>query len=157
MDSCMQPGLHLAMPASPGLSLRAAPKLLIVDDQPLMAEYIASVAEELGWSVELAFTAEDFEAKVESATPDMIALDLAMPGRDGVELLRYLSSIGYLGNLVIVSACDAPVVETSAQLAREHGLAVTGYMQKPVAAADFASLLEQVVAMIPRSAFDRGH
>ena len=45
MDSCMQPSLHLAMPASPGLSLRAAPKLLIVDDQPLMAEYIASLAE----------------------------------------------------------------------------------------------------------------
>ena len=157
MDTCMQPGLHFATPASANMGLHAGPKLLIVDDQPLMAEYIASVAEELGWSVELAFTAEDFEAKVEASTPDMIALDLAMPGRDGVELLRHLSSIGYLGNLVIVSACDAPVVETSALLAREHGLAVTGYMQKPVAAADFASLLEQVVAMIPRSAFDRGH
>jgi CheY-like chemotaxis protein len=157
MDTSMQPSLHLATPASPGPGLHAGPKLLIVDDQPLMAEYIASVAEELGWSVDLAFTAEDFEAKVESCTPDMIALDLAMPGRDGVELLRHLSSIGYLGNLVIVSACDAPVVETSALLAREHGLAVTGYMQKPVAPEDFASLLEQVVAMIPASAFDRSH
>ena len=153
----MQPGLHSALPESAGIRIRGGPRLLIVDDQPLMAEYIASVAEELGWAVELAFTADDFEAKVERSQPDMIALDLAMPGRDGVELLRYLSSIGYLGNLVIVSACDAPVVETSALLAREHGLAVTGYMQKPVAAEDFASLLEQVVAMIPASALDRSH
>ena len=157
METCVQPSLQIATPRSADTGPHTAPKLLIVDDQPLMAEFIASVAEDLGWSVELAFTAEDFEAKLDRSTPDLIALDLAMPGRDGVELLRHLSSIPYLGNLVIVSACDAPVVETSASLAREHGLAVTGYMQKPVAAEDFASLLEQVVAMIPGSAFDRGH
>mgnify|MGYP003578419064 CR=1 FL=1 len=134
-----------------------APTLLIVDDQPLMAEYIASVAEDAGWRVELAANADEFETIVEAAEPDLIAMDLAMPGRDGVELLRYLSSINYLGNLVIVSACDQPVVETSATLAREHGLAVIGYLQKPVTADAFRSLLDQVVAMVPESAFDRSH
>ena len=128
---------------------RDAPSLLIVDDQPLMAEYMASVAEEAGWIVDLAFTAAEFETRVKASKPDMIALDLAMPGRDGVELLRYLSANGYLGNLVIVSACDQPIVETSAKLAREHGLALTGYLQKPVSAEAFASLLEQAVAVIP--------
>lgn len=134
-----------------------APTLLIVDDEPLTAEYLASVAADAGWTVDLAFTASDFEAKVGTDDPDVIALDLAMPGRDGVELLRFLSSTGFLGNLIIVSACDEAVVETSAMLAREHGLAVVGYLQKPITAEGFASLLGLVVAMVPASAFDRGH
>lgn len=131
--------------------------MLIVDDQPLMAEYMASVAEDAGWSVAVAHTAIEFEMKVEADHPDLVALDLAMPGRDGVELLRYLSSVRYLGNLVIVSACDEAVVETSAMLAREQGLALTGYLQKPITAESFASLLAQVVAVVPGSALDRGH
>ncbi|HYC95701.1 MAG TPA: response regulator [Sphingomicrobium sp.] len=132
-----------------GARTRAAPTLLIVEDQPLMAEYLASVAEGAGWTVDLASTAEECEASVQSGEHDMIALDLAMPGRDGVEVLRFLSAVGYAGNLIIVSACDQDVVESSAMLAREHGLAVTGYMQKPISPEGFASMLEQVVAMIP--------
>jgi DNA-binding response OmpR family regulator len=137
--------------------MRAGPTLLIVDDQPLMAEYMASIAEDAGWTVDLALTASEFELKVRTGEPDMIALDLAMPGRDGVELLRYLSANGYSGNLIIVSACDEPIVETAAMLAREHGLALTGYLQKPVGAEEVAALLEKVVAMIPDSALDRSH
>lgn len=157
MESCPQSGLHSAVPVPAGRQSRARPTLLVVDDEPLIAEHMASVAEGAGWAVDLAITAADFETKVKSDEPDMVVLDLAMPGRDGVELLRYLSSNGYLGNLIIVSACDAAIVETSAMLAREQGLAVSGYLQKPVTASAFASLLEQVVAMIPASAFDRGH
>ena len=43
------------------------------------------------------------------------------------------------------------------RLAREHGLALTGYLQKPVRAEEFAALLEEAVAMIPESALDRSH
>ena len=153
----MERSAQLALqPVSPGLAGQR-PRLLIVDDEPLMAEYIASIAEDAGWTVELAGTASEFEARVTADAPDMIALDLAMPGRDGVELLRFLASANYLGNLVIVSACDVPVVETSAMLARQHGLALVGYLQKPVRAEEFAAVLDAAVAMIPASAFDRSH
>ena len=157
MERSAQLVLEPAMPGLGSLPSRGLPRLLIVDDEPLMAEYIASIAEDAGWCVELAATAEEFEARVITDEPDMIALDLAMPGRDGVQLLRFLASINYLGNLIIVSACDAPIVETSAMLAREHGLALTGYLQKPVVADEFAALLEQAVTMIPESALDRCH
>ena len=156
MGQSTQPDIHAPFARLPCLPQRPGPTLLIVDDEPLMAEYLASVAEEAGWTVDLASTAIEFERKV-GGEPDMIALDLAMPGRDGVELIRFLSTAGYLGNLIIVSACDEAVVETSAMLAREHGLALAGYLQKPISPQDLASLLEQVVAMVPASALDRGH
>ena len=129
-----------------GTQSEAKPTLLIVDDQPLLAEYMASVAEQSGWTTDLAMTGEEFEAKLKTAQPDTIALDLAMPGRDGVELLRHLASIGFSGSLIIVSACDRSVVEASAMLARQHGLAVTGYSQKPITEFTFSSLLEQAAA-----------
>ena len=145
LKSSFQPGLCSQVQELEPRS-RPRPTLLIVDDQPLMAEYMASVAEEAGWSVDLALTAAEFEAKVKSGAPDMIALDLAMPGRDGVELLRYLSAHNYSGSLIIVSACDEAIVETSANLARQHGLAVTGYLQKPITPEAFTSHLERVLA-----------
>ena len=145
----MEPLLQSSPRAATPASAAARPMLLIVDDQPLMAEYMASVAEEAGWTVDLATNATEFEAKVIAEEPDMIAMDLAMPGRDGVELIRFLSANAYLGSLIVVSACDEAIVETSAKLAREQGLAVTGYLQKPITAEAFSWHLNQVVAMIP--------
>jgi DNA-binding response OmpR family regulator len=135
----------------------ARPTLLVVDDQPILAEFMAAVAEESGWSADLALTAEEFEAKTLTNHPNAVALDLAMPGRDGVELLRQLASNRFSGNLIIVSACDQAVVEASAMLAREHGLAVTGYSQKPITASAFVALLDQARAKIAPSAFDSSH
>jgi CheY-like chemotaxis protein len=151
----MQPSGQAALDLAPGpmsLSMPITPRLLIVDDEPLMAEYMASVADEAGWTVDLALTPAEFEAKIRADAPDMLVLDLAMPGRDGIELLRYLAENHYLGNLIIASACDGAIVETSAMLAREHGLALTGYLQKPIAAEDLTALLEQAVAMVPSPA-----
>ena len=119
------------------------PKFLVVDDQPLSAEFLASVARDAGWATEIACTAETFDEKLGKGHPDLIAMDLAMPDRDGVELLRQLSAAGYQGKLIIVSACDHPVVESSALLATHRGLQVAGYAQKPVTADAFMALLDQ--------------
>lgn len=155
MEPAGQTDLRPATPEMADFPPFPAPMLLIVDDQPLLAEYMAAVAKEAGWAVDLACSASEFEDKFQSGQPDMIALDLAMPVRDGIELLRYLSANDYLGNLIIISGCDEPVLEASAMLAREHGLALTGYLQKPVTAESFASLLSQAVAMVAGLADDR--
>jgi CheY-like chemotaxis protein len=157
MRGCAQASLCAATPESLESRPLAKPTLLIVDDQPMLAEFMASVAEESGWTAQLALGADEFEAKVRESQPDAVALDLSMPGRDGVELLRYLASSGFSGRLIIVSACDRSVVEASAMLAREHGLAVTGYSQKPITALAFASLLDRAKTRIPDSALDRSH
>ena len=140
-----------------GARQNSTPSLLIVDDEPLLAEFLASIAEELGWTAELAITASEFEAKFDQLQPDALALDLAMPGRDGVELLRQLAANGFSGGLIIVSACDGPIVESSAMLAREHGLSVLGYLQKPVTISDFAALLEKAKPNSLGSALNRRH
>lgn len=119
----------------------APPRLLIVEDQSLLAEYMAEVAEQDGWQVEIAGTARAFEEKFGAAQPDALALDLALPDGDGVELLRRLSRAQYKGALFIISSQDESVLETCEHLAQQVGLRVTGHARKPVTAAIFSELL----------------
>ena len=128
-----------------GNSFGLGATLLIVDDQPLVAEYMANAAEDWGWVATAACTADEVEAQLNVAHPQAIALDLDMPGKDGVEFLRSLSAHGYRGGVFIISACDQSVVETSARLGEQLGLNIIGYAQKPVTSDDFAALLERTV------------
>ena len=122
---------------------RRPPKLLIVEDQSLLAEYMAEVAENEGWEVEIAETAKAFDQKFGPVHPDALALDLALPDGDGVELLRRLSGANYRGSIFIISSQDESVLETCEHLAMEFGLRVTGHARKPVTAAVFSDLLDR--------------
>lgn len=137
-------------PKGAELGARPPATLLIVDDQPIYAEYIASLAEDRGWNAIAASTNGEFKAQFGLACPQAVALDLDMPGDDGVELLRFLADRGYAGSVMIISACDESVVETSARLGREMGLNVTGYAQKPVTEERFAELLQRTVIRVER-------
>ena len=117
------------------------PRLLIVEDQSLLAEYMAEVAENDGWEVDIAETAKAFDQKFGPAHPDALALDLALPDGDGVELLRRLSSANYKGSIFIISSQDESVLETCEHLAQEIGLRVTGHARKPITATIFSELL----------------
>ena len=117
------------------------PRLLIVEDQSLLAEYMAAVAEEEGWQVDIAETAKAFDQKFGPAHPDALALDLALPDGDGVELLRRLSGANYQGSVFIISSQDESVLETCEHLAEQFGLHVTGHARKPVTASIFSELL----------------
>ena len=121
----------------------AGSSLLIVEDHSLLAEYMAMVAEELGWNVQIADSARDFERKIEPGHPSVLALDLGLPDGDGVELLRHLSGVGYKGAILIISGCDESVLESCGRLAGLLGLRVTGHVQKPLTASVFTRLLEQ--------------
>ena len=50
--------------------------------------------------------------RLSSQRPDMVALDLGMPGMDGVELLRFLAEQDYRSPVLIVSGFDRRVLES---------------------------------------------
>src|SRR3989344_6002324 len=63
-------------------------KVLIIEDEPTLANICKTHLEREGYSVELAFDGDEGLAKIRSSPPDVILLDIVMPKRDGVTLLR---------------------------------------------------------------------
>ena len=67
-----------------------APQLLLVEEDPTLAEITAFRLELLGYGVRCVHSGEDAQAAVEQDMPDLIILDLALPGMDGFELTNEL-------------------------------------------------------------------
>jgi CheY-like chemotaxis protein len=83
---------------------KAHPPVLVVDDEPASAYSLARVIRQLGYPVE---TAADGASALEIARrirPEIVFLDLRMPGMDGVELAEKLKSEGLATHIVAATA-----------------------------------------------------
>ena len=108
------------------------PRLLLIDDEPTLAEFLASAAEESGFEPVVTERDEEFRDAFLAHTPDMVALDLGMPGMDGVELIRFLADQQYAAPVLIVSGFDRRVLESAFRLGEALGLTMAGPVEKPV-------------------------
>ncbi len=119
----------------------AKPRLLVIDDEPALAEFVAVVASECGFEPILTAGYEAFRAAVREARPDMVALDLGMPGMDGVELLRFLAEEHSRAPVLIISGFDRRVLESAFRLGEALGLRMLGPLEKPVRFQDLERVL----------------
>ncbi|MBI4782460.1 MAG: response regulator [Oscillatoriophycideae cyanobacterium NC_groundwater_1537_Pr4_S-0.65um_50_18] len=71
----------------------STPKILIIDDEALIQEVVQGCFEDLaGWSVITANSGQDGLDQALAKKPDAIALDIIMPGMDGITLLQHLKA-----------------------------------------------------------------
>ena len=110
----------------------AKPKLLLVDDEPHLAQYLAQAAEGCGFDAEVTGNDREFRDAFLRDNPDVVALDLGMPGMDGVELLRFLAEQGFAKPVLIVSGFDRRVLESAFRLGEALGLSMAGPLEKPM-------------------------
>ena len=108
------------------------PRLLLIDDEPALADFLASAAEDTGFEPVITERDEDFRDAFIATQPDMVALDLGMPGMDGVELLRFLADQNYRSPVLIFSGFDRRVLESAFRLGEALGLKMAGPVEKPV-------------------------
>ena len=80
--------------------------IMIVDDQPFYAAYVAEDLEKLGYGVEVVSLAEEVLIRIEETKPDLVLLDLYLDGFEGFDLLRDIKfRIPHLP-VIILSAYD---------------------------------------------------
>lgn len=135
-------GDHHAVPLDDGLSeLRA----LVIDDDPFTTRYVANMLSELG--VARVAIAEDGASALQRMQTDnnvdVVLCDLAMPGMDGVELLRHLAESKLKASFIFMSGAGERVLESVEALARQHGFNVLGTIKKPVGREVLATLLRR--------------
>jgi len=124
------------------------PRLLLIDDEPALADYLANAARSCGFEPIVTARDEEFREAFVANQPQMVALDLGMPGMDGVELTRFLAEQSYRGPVLIVSGFDRRVLESAFRLGEALGLNMVGPVEKPVRFDELEELLAKVKAML---------
>ena len=117
------------------------PRLLVIDDEPALAEFVAQVASECGFQPVLTADDDAFRKCFRADRPDVVVLDLGMPGMDGVELLRFLAAEQNQAPVLIFSGFDRRVLESAFRLGEALGLQMIGPMEKPVRFEELETLL----------------
>lgn len=122
------------------------PTLVVVDDQPELCDLVLAVAKADGYDATAAIDPIEWLLRTEAA-PDVIILDLMMPGMDGIEVLRKLAERGQKSRIILSSAHSERVLDSSMRLAKALGLNIVGRLPKPVKPAQLRDLLRQQMAL----------
>ncbi|MEO1536250.1 MAG: response regulator [Pseudomonadota bacterium] len=67
------------------------PQILLVDDDPGIRELLSDFLTKEGFALETASDADEMDEKLTRIAPDLIVLDLMLPGEDGISICRRLS------------------------------------------------------------------
>jgi len=77
-------------------------KILVVDDEPDVRNFLASCIEDAGFIVNTAVDGQDALEKIAIDTPDLMTLDMVMPRKSGIKVIRTLREDERYANLPII-------------------------------------------------------
>jgi len=117
------------------------PLVLVVDDDPHLREFVRVNLEMDGYAVREANGADQALAAIEREAPDLVLLDVVMPGVDGWQLLQKLQELH--GSIPVIMF-SGKVDESSAGDAERRG--ARGFVGKPF---DPQELLNRAKALVP--------
>ncbi len=107
------------------------PTLLVADDEEEIGEIFRALAEDLGFEVTCITEGSEVVDKVDRIQPSVIALDLRMPGTDGVEVIRELGRRGCKSAIILMSGMDQRTLSSVQALGKELSLEIAGTLTKP--------------------------
>ena len=116
-------------------------RLLVIDDEESICEFVRRVAETEGFEVVTAVTHEQFKTAYDSFRPSAILLDLMMPHVDGVALLEKLAERNCTAQLMIMSGYHPELLNSSRRLGSNYSLDVRGTLRKPFGVAELKDAL----------------
>lgn len=111
-------------------------RVLIVDDHALNAELAAFVLQQAGIDVRVAADAEQALVELARERPDLVLMDIQLPGIDGLALTRRIRSEPAWQSIVVVAMTAFAMKGDSARFL-EAGC--NGYLSKPIDVETFAS------------------
>ncbi|MCE8509927.1 response regulator [Ruegeria pomeroyi] len=122
-------------------------RLLLIEDEPNIAEAIRFLLTRDGWQVETHEDGADAVEKITAAAPDLVILDVMLPGKSGMDILRELRER--------VATRDLPVLMLTARgQSRDRDMAekagVSRFMTKPFSNAEVLTAVRDLHAQASR-------
>ena len=122
----------------------AQPRLLLIDDEPALAAFVAKAADLCGFDPVIAEQDQELRDEFHATRPHMVALDLGMPGMDGVELLRFLAEEDFVEPVLIISGFDRRVLDSAFRFGEALGLQMVGPLERPARLEELEEILNRL-------------
>jgi len=132
-------GRAMTTPASSSID-----RLIVVDDDPGVADFVATVARNCGYDVRVALTLTALKEILAAYAPTVIALDLTMPDADGIEVMSWLAEAGCQARIVLISGTAPELLDAARRLGRAFGLDIAATLAKPFGLVPLATQLRKL-------------
>lgn len=119
----------------------AIKKVLIVDDSATDREFLKTLLAKNGFNVSTAESAEDAMLKVKQSKPDLVLMDVVLPGQNGFQATRTLTRDEATKNIPVI-LCTSKNQETDRVWGLRQG--ARDYIMKPI---NQAELLAKISAL----------
>jgi CheY-like chemotaxis protein len=117
--------------------------ILVVEDNERNLKLLRDVLEYAGYDVRVARTAEDGISLAASEPPDLVLMDLQLPGIDGMEALRRLRESPRTADIPVV-AVTAQAMKQDRERALQAGF--NGYLEKPISVRAFPDQVRRFIS-----------
>ena len=106
-------------------------RILVIDDDPAIRNVLRTTLQYEGYEVTCGNTGTEVLTLVEHERPDLVLLDVDLPGMDGLDVLRTLHATDASLQVVMMSGCDSAAIMTGAMQA-----GAADYLVKPFESTD---------------------
>ena len=113
--------------------------VLVVDDSPTDRQFLSDILTKNGYSVSTADSAEDAIAKAKQSRPDLVLMDIVMPGQNGFQATRTLTRDEATKNIPVI-ICTSKGQDTDRSWGMKQG--ARDYIVKPIQAADLLAKIK---------------
>jgi len=122
-------------------------KILIVDDDPDLVESTKIVLESKPYDVIVAYEGTEGLRKAKEENPDLIILDIIMPGKDGFTVAEQLKKDPELSRIpvIMLTSFASKRGETSIPVSRGYELETEDYIDKPVSPDELLRRVERQI------------
>ncbi len=117
-------------------------KVLVVDDSPTERYHLVDILKKNGFEADTAENGDEGIAKAKATRPDLILMDVVMPGVNGFQVTRMLSRDEATKDIPVIM-CTSKGLETDRVWGMRQGAAA--YLVKPIAAADLLARIQSLV------------
>ncbi len=125
-------------------------KIMIIDDEPDIREYLVAVLEDNRYETCTIKEKESLVEAIQTKQPDLIMLDILMPGRSGISIYKELRSIRWLKEIPIV-IISGMLLESDFKTDFQHLVnddtipLPEGFIEKPVKVSSLIKLVNELL------------
>jgi two-component system cell cycle response regulator DivK len=132
--------------------------VLVVEDNRVNLLLASRVVANLGFGVDTASSAEEAREKIDRTRPDVVLMDIQLPGLDGLAFTRELKGAARTAGVAVI-ALTSRGLDDDRRVAQDAGC--DGYLTKPLKVKELGVTIEEVLqhrrgAMDPEPARDAG-